>query len=177
MNQVVRCGSKSGCGTELLRVAPGGYPPGAPTEHRRAELPQRVRQARLAALARASGPVQFIGRACWTWFAGLGVPPCNAPPIRRLGSPFPPVAPVAATCSRGPAVRHLPRCRVGGGALSRWPPSAAQTGRAGFPHPAFTRARLRAAREGIRPTRLTSPNSPRSRAAGRVLHPVHRHRL
>lgn len=29
--------------------------------------------------------------------------------MRPLGSPFPPVAPVAATCSRGPAVRHLHR--------------------------------------------------------------------
>src|SRR4051812_18792575 len=27
-------------------------------------------------------------------------------------------------------------CRVGGGAPKRWPPSAAQTGRAVFPHPA-----------------------------------------
>src|ERR1035438_538103 len=31
------------------------------------------------------------------------------------------------------ATRH-PRCRVGGGALARWPPSAAQTVRAVFPH-------------------------------------------
>jgi type IV secretion system protein VirD4 len=30
-------------------------------------------------------------------------------------------------------------CRVGGGALSRWPPSAAQTVRAVFPHTAFTK--------------------------------------
>jgi Dienelactone hydrolase family len=29
--------------------------------------------------------------------------------------------------------------RVGGGALTRWPPSAAQTARAGFPHAAFTK--------------------------------------
>src|ERR1035438_854031 len=32
------------------------------------------------------------------------------------------------------------RCRVGGGALARWPPSAAQTVRAVFPHTAFTKA-------------------------------------
>jgi hypothetical protein len=32
-------------------------------------------------------------------------------------------------------------CRVGGGALARWPPSAAQTARAVFPHAAFTKAR------------------------------------
>src|SRR5215468_10117426 len=36
-------------------------------------------------------------------------------------------------------VRRLPRCRVGGGALARWPPSAAQTVRAVFPHTAFTK--------------------------------------
>jgi Resolvase, N terminal domain len=30
-------------------------------------------------------------------------------------------------------------CRVGGGALARWPPSAAQTARAVFPHAAFTK--------------------------------------
>ena len=36
-------------------------------------------------------------------------------------------------------VTRLPRCRVGGGALARWPPSAAQTARAVFPHAAFTK--------------------------------------
>ncbi len=36
-------------------------------------------------------------------------------------------------------VRTLRRCRVGGGALARWPPSAAQTARAVFPHAAFTK--------------------------------------
>src|SRR5260370_41545165 len=36
-------------------------------------------------------------------------------------------------------VRALRRCRVGGGALARWPPSAAQTARAVFPHAAFTK--------------------------------------
>ena len=30
-------------------------------------------------------------------------------------------------------------CRVGGGAFARWPPSAAQTVRAVFPHTAFTK--------------------------------------
>jgi hypothetical protein len=30
-------------------------------------------------------------------------------------------------------------CRVGGGALARWPPSAAQTARAVFPHAAFAK--------------------------------------
>src|SRR5450755_2270436 len=37
-------------------------------------------------------------------------------------------------------VRALRWCRVGGGALARWPPSAAQTVRAVFPHTAFTKA-------------------------------------
>jgi hypothetical protein len=32
-----------------------------------------------------------------------------------------------------------PNCRLGGGALSRWPPSASQTVHAGFPHTAFTK--------------------------------------
>src|SRR5712664_3610412 len=34
------------------------------------------------------------------------------------------------------------RCRVGGGALTRWPPSAAQSARADFPHAAFTKTRV-----------------------------------
>ena len=33
----------------------------------------------------------------------------------------------------------LLRCRVGGGALARWPPSAAQTARTVFPYAAFTK--------------------------------------
>ena len=36
-------------------------------------------------------------------------------------------------------VRLVHRCRVGGGALACWPPSAAQTVRAVFPHTAFTK--------------------------------------
>jgi|SRR5450432_3834560 len=36
-------------------------------------------------------------------------------------------------------VRPLRCCRVGGGALARWPPSAAQTVRTVFPHTAFTK--------------------------------------
>jgi hypothetical protein len=36
-------------------------------------------------------------------------------------------------------VRVLERCRVGGGALARWPPSAAQTARTVFPYAAFTK--------------------------------------
>src|SRR5437667_1504819 len=39
-------------------------------------------------------------------------------------------------------VRLIHRCRVGGGALTRWPPSAAQTVHAGFPHTAFTKIRI-----------------------------------
>src|SRR5215472_3467011 len=36
-------------------------------------------------------------------------------------------------------ITRLHRSRVGGGALARWPPSAAQTVRAVFPHTAFTK--------------------------------------
>ena len=52
-------------------------------------------------------------------------------------------------------------CRVGGGALARWPPSAAQTARTVFPYAAFTKTQsLRDAREGINPTKFTSSYSP-----------------
>src|SRR5215472_12846245 len=40
-----------------------------------------------------------------------------------------------------PFVRLVHRCRVGGGALTRWPPSAAQTARTVFPYAAFTMRR------------------------------------
>ena len=51
--------------------------------------------------------------------------------------------------------------RVGGGALARWPPSAAQTARADFPHAAFTEMRRqRRLSEGIRKTKRTSPIAP-----------------
>ena len=58
---------------------------------------------------------------------------------------------------------HL-RCRVGGGALTRWPPSAAQTGRAVFPHPAFTKtpSSERQSKESIRPS---SPAPTRRKAS------------
>src|SRR5229473_5933903 len=36
-------------------------------------------------------------------------------------------------------VRMVHRCRVGGGALARWPPSAAQTARTLFAYAAFTK--------------------------------------
>src|SRR4051794_31518556 len=45
---------------------------------------------------------------------------------------------------RGPwftVVRQVHRCRVGGGAVARWPPSAAQTARTVFPYAAFTKVR------------------------------------
>src|SRR6266853_5072231 len=45
-------------------------------------------------------------------------------------------------------------CRVGGGALARWPPSASHTARADFPHAAFTKTQVfRDAKEGMNPTR------------------------
>src|SRR6267378_4781243 len=57
-------------------------------------------------------------------------------------------------------VRLVHRCRVGGGALARWPPSAAQTARTVFPYAAFTKTQLcRETSEGISPTRFTSPYS------------------
>jgi hypothetical protein len=63
---------------------------------------------------------------------------------------------------------HLPdnRCghvdsRVGGGALTRWPPSAAQTAGTHFVQAAFTKTQLcRDAREGIKSSRRTSLYSP-----------------
>src|ERR1700694_3819906 len=57
-------------------------------------------------------------------------------------------------------VRMTHRCRVGGGALTRWPPSAAQTARTVFPYAAFTKTQsFREANEGINPIKLTSPCS------------------
>src|ERR1700758_4043656 len=76
-----------------------------------------------------------------------------------LVSPFPPVGTVAAPY-RSPAVPPLHRCRVGGGALTRWPPSAAQTARTLFAYAAFTKTQsCRDANEGINPIKLTSPCS------------------
>jgi hypothetical protein len=62
--------------------------------------------------------------------------------------------------------RHYPASTVSGRRRrarlpSRWPPSATQTERAGFPHSAFTKARYRRRRiEGIKAIKRTSPNSP-----------------
>ena len=57
-------------------------------------------------------------------------------------SPLPPFL-IKTACAAGPlrstGITPLLRCRVGGGALARWPPSAAQTVRAVFPHTAFTK--------------------------------------
>src|SRR5712692_2314010 len=51
--------------------------------------------------------------------------------------------------------------RVGGGALARWPPSAAQTARAGFLHAAFAKTqRRRDDSEGIKSSSRTSSYSP-----------------
>jgi hypothetical protein len=51
--------------------------------------------------------------------------------------------------------------RVGGGALTRWPPSAAQTARAGFLHAAFAKTQPRRnAKEGIKSSNRTSSYSP-----------------
>ena len=75
----------------------------------------------------------------------------------------------------------LPSCyssRVGGGALARWPPSAAQTARTVLPYAAFTKAhRWCDAREGINPTKLTSPYWLYSAAHGSCFQPLLRQRL
>jgi hypothetical protein len=52
-------------------------------------------------------------------------------------------------------VRLVHRCRVGGGAPKRWPPSAAQTARTVFPYAAFTKTRHYEMRE----KELTPPSS------------------
>jgi hypothetical protein len=46
---------------------------------------------------------------------------------------------LSAAEDRGGEKTRVPHCRVGGGALARWPPSAAQTVRADFRHTAFTK--------------------------------------
>ena len=97
--------------------------------------------------------------------------------IRTLASPFPPVGAVAARFP-SPAVPHLRRCRVGGGAPSRWPPSAAQTARTVFPYAAVTKTQTcRDAREGINPSKFTSPYSRYSVVTGSCFHPPLRQRL
>jgi hypothetical protein len=69
-------------------------------------------------------------------------------------------------------------CRVGGGAPQGWPPSAAQTQRAVFPHWAFTKAAYLAdAIDGISPIRFTSPISPYRIVSGSSFHPELRQRL
>ena len=58
-------------------------------------------------------------------------------------------------------------CRVGGGALTRWPPSAAQTARAVFPHAAFTL--MRCARQQSKVSiRSSSPVRTRRTARARA---------
>ena len=75
-------------------------------------------------------------------------------------------------------VRLVHWCRVGGGALARWPPSAAQTARTVFPYAAFTKTQLcRETSEGISPTRFTSPYSRYSAAVGSCFQPPFRQRL
>jgi len=68
--------------------------------------------------------------------------------------------------------------RVGGGALARWPPSAAQTARTVLPYAAFTKPhRWCDAREGINPTKLTSPYWLYSAVHGSCFQPRLRQRL
>src|SRR5208337_718745 len=76
-------------------------------------------------------------------------------------SSLPPLLPKALRTARplrSAGIAPLGRCRVGGGALVRWPPSAAQTGRTIFPYAAFTKTHAsRDAIEGIILTKLTRP--------------------
>src|SRR6201982_4222157 len=75
-------------------------------------------------------------------------------------------------------VRMIHRCRVGGGAHERWPPSAAQTARTVFPYAAFTKTQsLRDVIEGINPTKFTSSYSPYSFGAGSCFQTPLRQRL
>ena len=75
-------------------------------------------------------------------------------------------------------VRMIHRCRVGGGAPLRWPPSAAQTARTVFPYAAFTKTQTcRDAREGINPIKFTSPYSRYRVVTGSCFHPPLRRRL
>src|SRR5215469_4914081 len=75
-------------------------------------------------------------------------------------------------------VRMVHRCRVGGGAPLRWPPSAAQTARTVFPYAAFTKTQTcRDAREGINPIKFTSPYSRYSVVTGSCFHLPLRQRL
>src|SRR6267143_2320057 len=70
------------------------------------------------------------------------------------------------------------RCRVGGGALARWPPSAAQTARTLFAYAAFTKTQsFRDANEGINPIKLTSPCSWYSVFLGSLFQPPFLQRL
>ena len=72
----------------------------------------------------------------------------------------------------------LPYCRVGGGALARWPPSAAQTARTLFAYAAFTKTQsFRDANEGINPIKLTSPCSRYSVFLGSLFQPPFLQRL
>src|SRR5450432_2600736 len=75
-------------------------------------------------------------------------------------------------------VRMIHRCRVGGGALARWPPSAAQTARTLFAYAAFTKTQsFRDANEGINPIKLTSPCSRYSVFLGSLFQPPFLQRL
>jgi len=92
--------------------------------------------------------VQSLGHAlpalCRThvgWNDVLLSPCPSLPSLRRRLLPF--------------VVRLVHGCRVGGGALARWPPSAAQTARTVFPYAAFTKTRHYEMRE----KELTPPSS------------------
>ena len=81
------------------------------------------------------------GSAPGSRVSGSGSGACFAGPRFPWPLPFapPPPQPAAQLCS---AASQLSGRRRRARLLSRWPPSAAQTGRAVFPHPAFTKTQL-----------------------------------
>ena len=99
--------------------------------------------------------------------------------LRPLPEPVPFRHPFHLKPLPSAGIARLQRCRVGGGApRGRWPPSAAQTVRAVFPHTAFTKTssrdedRWRNQRVDPPPARRVQPvgKSPRSLMLGSFTH-------
>jgi hypothetical protein len=79
----------------------------------------------------------------------------------------------------GTKLENARLCWVGGGPPQRRASVRRSNCTCGFPACSFheVAARGRGLKDGISETRLTSPNSPRSRRVGSIFHPVQRHRL
>ena len=77
--------------------------------------------------------------------------PCRASPRQEfLRFPVDSILTWVTCPLRSTGITPLPHCRVGGGALTRWPPSAAQTARTLFAYAAFTKTQsCRDANEGV----------------------------